>query len=156
MIPTTYKSRLPHTLSYPVGARAVSEGLKGVPQESALSIGFYGQPTVFASEFKRLRDGNSPYPIFTAAYRHIQPGLSASNQFVAGGWYEEAWELKVYPVPRALKSLARRALLSEGLPLVGRWLAAERTPAWRYGRRHFDILFTERDGRIVVREGAGA
>ena len=156
MIPTTYKSKLPHTLSYPVGSEAVSEGLKGVPQESALSIGFYDHPTTFASELKKLRERKSPYPIFAATYRHVQPGLSASNQFIAEGWYEETWELKVYPVPRALKSVARQALLTEGLPRIKKWLSAERPPAWRSGRKRCEIFFVESDGRIIMREGGAA
>src|SRR5215204_332946 len=121
MIPTRYKSKLPHSLSYPVGAEAISESLKGVPQVPALSLGFYDRPTVFASEFQKLRDSNSPYPIFNATFRHIQPGLSASNKYIAEGWYEETWELSVYPVPRGLKSAARQVLLSEGLPLIRKW-----------------------------------
>lgn len=156
MIPTTYKSKLPHTLSYPVGAGAVSESLKGVPQESALSISFYDRPTVFASEFKKLRESESPYTIFNATYQHIQPGLSASNRFIEEGEYEERWELKVYPVSRSLKSVARQVLTSEGLPQVKAWLSAERSSSWRYGRKHCDILFVESERRIIVREGGSA
>ena len=156
MIPTTYKSKLPHTLSYPVGAEAVSVSLKGVPQESALSIGFYDHPTIFASEFKKLRESKSPYLIFSVAYRHLRPGISASNQFIAEGWYEETWELKVYPVPHSHKAVARQALLSEGLPRVREWLSAERTPAWRYGRKFCEVFFVESDGRIIMREGSAA
>lgn len=156
MIPTRYKSKLPHTLSYPIGAEAVSESLKGVPQESALSIGFHDKPTIFVSEFQKLRDGKSPYPIFNATFRHIQPGLSASNRFIEEGWYEETWELSVYPVPRALKSVARQALLSEGLPRIRKWLTAERPPSWRHGRKRCEIFFIEGEGRIIVRESGAA
>ena len=156
MIPTKYKSKLAHTLSYPIGAEVVSASLKGVPQESALTIGFYDKPVIFASDFAKLRESNSPYPIFSVSYRHIQPGLSASNQFLAEGWYEETWELSVYPVPRQLKSLARNALVSEGLPQVRNWLCAERSPVWRHGRKHCEIFFVESDGRIIVRESGAA
>src|ERR1044071_9842612 len=136
MIPTRYKSKLPHTLSYPIGAEAVSESLKGIPQESALTISFYDRPTIFASEFQKLRDGKTPYSIFNATFRHIQPGLSASNQFIAEGWYEETWELSVYPVPRGLKSVAGQVLLPEGLPQIRKWLCTERPPSWKHGRKH--------------------
>ncbi len=156
MISTKHKSKLPHTLSYPVGAEAVSESLKGVPQEPVLSIGFYNKPTIFASEFRKLRDSKSPYPIFNATFRHIQPGLSASNQFIAEGWYEETWELSVYPVPREHKSVARQVLLSEGLPQIKKWLCAERPPSWKQGRKHCEIFFVESDGRIIVRESGAA
>lgn len=156
MIPTRYKSKLPHTLSYPVGAEAVSEALRGVPQETALTIGFYDRPTLFASEFRKMRDSNSPYPIFDAAFRHIQPGLSASRQFIAEGWYEETWELSVYPVPRALKSVARQALLTEGLPGIMRWLSTDRQPSWRHGRKRCEIFFAESERRIILRESGEA
>jgi len=156
MIPTRYKSKLPHSLSYPVGAEAISESLKGVPQVPALSLGFYDRPTVFASEFQKLRDSNSPYPIFNATFRHIQPGLSASNKYIAEGWYEETWELSVYPVPRGLKSAARQVLLSEGLPLIRKWLSAERPPSWKHGREHCEIYFVESEGRIILRESDAA
>jgi hypothetical protein len=156
MIPTSYKSKLPHTLSYPVGAEALSESLKGVPQEAALSVGVYSQPILFASEFRKLRDSKSPYPILNATFRHIQPGVSASNRFIAEGWYEETWELSVYPVPRELKFVARQILLSEGLPRIKKWLSAERPPSWKHGRKHCEIYFTENDGRIIVRESGTA
>src|SRR5215475_8224591 len=110
MIRTRSKFKLSHTLSYPIGAESVSESLKGVPQESVLSIGFYDKPGVFVSGFRKLRETNTPYPIFVASFRHIHPGLTASNQFIADGWYQENWELTVYPVPRHLKSVARQGL----------------------------------------------
>jgi len=156
MIPTKYKSKLPQTLSYPVGAEVVSASLKGVPQEPALTIGFYDKPVIFASDFAKLRETNSPYPIFNASYRHIQPGLTASKQFISEGWYEETWELSVYPVPRKLKSVARQALITEGLPQVRNWLSADRSPTWRHGRKHLEIFFIETDGRILVRESGAA
>ena len=41
MIPTGFKSSIPKNLSYPLGAKAISEALEGVPQMGSLVVDFY-------------------------------------------------------------------------------------------------------------------
>ena len=156
MIPTTYKSKLPKSLSYPIGAQDVRDGLKGVPQESELSLGFYDRPTIFASEFQKLRSSKSPYPIMSASFRNVQPGLTGSNQHIAEGYYQENWEISVYPVLREHRSIAKQALLADGLPQIRNWLSIKRSSSWRQGRRTCEILFVESEAKLILRETAAA
>lgn len=153
MIPTSYRSKLPQALSYPVGAEAVSAALRGVPQEAALSLHFADRPTVFASEFKALRAEAIPYPILAATFSYLPAGLKGSNYGLAQGWHDETWSLTVYPVPRRLRSVAKERLLSEGLPHIRDWLATDRPHTWRIGRKTCEICFVENDGTVFSREG---
>jgi len=154
MIPTRYKSKLPKSLSYPIGAQDISDGLKGVPQEPGLSLGFYDRPTIFASDFQKLRSSNSPYPIMSASFRKVQPGFSGSNQDIAEGYYDENWEISVYPVSGEYRSVAKRSLLDDGLPQIRNWLSVNRSPSWKQGRKILEILFLESDGKLLVRESS--
>jgi hypothetical protein len=41
VIPTQYKTKLPHTLSYPLGAEALSAAFTDVPQFSDMTVRFW-------------------------------------------------------------------------------------------------------------------
>lgn len=154
IIPTSYKSKLPHLLSYPIGAEAISESLKDVPQIAQLKLSFHAhhRTELVSNAIKQLVN-QKPYEIFSAVFQHLPPGLTASNEFIAEGWYEERWELTVYALPRTFKAAARKALLEEGLPKIAVWLSAPRTETWKYGRKFCRILFSEQNGEIEVQEG---
>lgn len=154
MISTRYKSKLPKSLLYPIGAQDISDRLKGMPQEPGLSLGFYDRPTIFASDFQKLRSSNSPYPIISASFRKLQPGFSGSNRDIAEGYYDENWEISVYPVAGKHRSVAKRGLLDDGLQQIRNWLSMNRSPSWKQGRKTLELLFSESDGKLLVRESA--
>jgi hypothetical protein len=64
IIPTAIRSKIPHTLSYPVGAKIISEALVGVPQFSDLTVEFW-----FWNQLARNDDSlqSNPGSVFRAA-----------------------------------------------------------------------------------------
>jgi hypothetical protein len=147
LIPTNSKFKLPKTLSYPIGAEVVSQGLAGVPQIDDLRLTFS-----YHSSFEKEYKQDHPFKIFEAEFHKSDMNLTMSNDFIEKGAYEEKWELTVYPVPREKKSAAHHLLLEEGLPGIARWLATERTPLWRTGRKTISILFDQSEESISFQE----
>lgn len=155
MIPTRYKSKLPGHLSYPIGAEVLSKALEGSPHAELLSVGFRENPLIFASDFQRLLSERQPYLLLRAEYKPAQrPGISASNDSVEKGWYDEKWELDVYPVLRPLRSLAHGLLLGTGLPAVAQWLWSSRRDGWSRRQQWLDLIFDSGAESIVAREGS--
>ena len=70
---------------------------------------------------------NQPYPIMSAAYHPARkPGLSAAEFMIERGWYDEHWDLTVYPVLRKTRSIAKGLLVEHGLPALTRWMSGAR------------------------------
>ena len=70
-------------------------------------------------------------------------GFLGSKEMVKRGHYDEAWELTINPTLRELRALARRLLISEGLPAVASW----HLQAHEFGR------FTLPEARADLRRG---
>jgi hypothetical protein len=147
LIPTNYRAKLPKTMSYPIGAESVSVALAQVPQRDLLNINF-----VFHSHFIKEHERDAPFAIFEAEFTKPDMHLTASNDFIERGVYEEKWGLTVYPVPRQMKSVAKKLLLEKGLPRIAKWLAMERTPLWKTGRKTITILFDQAEESISFQE----
>src|SRR4051812_5646100 len=119
MIPTRFKAKLPKTLSYPVGAEAISKALGNAPHASNLRLHFFDAAVWPASEFQRLLREAMPYKLFVVAY---QPAFKANyggaNDLVEQGYYDKQWELQVYPVLRHLRQRAGQLLKEQGFPAM--------------------------------------
>ena len=126
LIPTCYKDALPKTLSYPLGAQALSEALFDLPQAQNLSVSFWNHSAAH-------RYG-SPYPVLIAIYNGERP-----SRFNSG----PKWRLEVEAVGRAVKHLVKTKLCNEGLPRVHKWLRANDHSMEREGRHILTILFDE-------------
>jgi hypothetical protein len=147
LIPTDHRAKLPKTMSYPIGAESVSETLAQVLQRDLLNLNF-----VFHSHFIKELERDSPFAIFEAEFTKFDMHLTASNYFIERGNYEEKWKLTVYPVPRQMKSIAKKLLLEKGLPRIAKWLATKRTPSWKTGRKTITILFDQAEESISFQE----
>ena len=128
-------------MAFPLGAKQISEALEGVPQYTGLTIGFvchYNLTT--AARVREILDSGESLGVLEARYRHVRPSRFASQEFIEMGWYDETWEVSVYPVPRERKSAARSLLLTTGLPKIRTWLETPRTETWRSGRHYCCLL----------------
>lgn len=140
MISTRVKSRISKELSFPLGASQISEALEGVPQYAGLTVGFYPQWHQTPVQTKEVLDGGEPLCVMEARYRNVRPGRSGSQEGVASGWYDETWELAVYPVPRDRRSSVKTLLLTIGLPAIRAWLEMSRADTWRNGHHYCRLL----------------
>jgi hypothetical protein len=156
MIPTRSKSKLPKTLSYPLGAEAISEALADAPHASEMSISFNDQAVWPASEFQRLVREKLPYHILTVGYQPpLKPGRSAPNTLVESGWYEGHWSITVYPVRRELRSLAGQLLREQGVAAVVAWLRSSSRVGWNTRRHQIALVFNPADSTLSVTQEDG-
>src|SRR5215510_5689712 len=97
IIPTRHKSKIPHTLSYPVGAKIISNALIGVPQFSDLTIEFW-----FCNKLARHHGTATPYRVIQARFSGPLRSFSASKRMEEQNYYRPRWTISVDAVPRSL------------------------------------------------------
>lgn len=139
-------------MAYPIGAELISANLIGVPQFEKLTICFTPHNFDFASDLQEARKQGEPYKIFEVSMIHPLQRFSASKELIEEGYYEENWEINVYPVPRELKSTAKQLLLDKALPKAKEWLEKSRTEIWKTGRKNFQVLFNEKENSIFIEQ----
>lgn len=135
MIPTRYKSKVPHTFSYPVGAEAVSEALMGVPQFNDLTLHFWHWKsrkweTTLPNEVLDVWY-SGPFQVFS---KPQQPDSDID---------EPKWQITVYAVPTSLRHAIQGKIVTEALPAIRIWLAANYHSSEREGRHGLVFLYDE-------------
>jgi hypothetical protein len=107
LIPTARKEKLPKGFSYPLGAKAISEGFDGIPCLAEATIWFDWRDEYWASHWrKKIKSRGS--------VKLLEVGASPLSGKPV---------LWVYSVPSECSSIAREHLLAE-LPRVRRQLLA--------------------------------
>lgn len=142
MIPTSAKPKLPKSLSYPLGAKEISDALADAPHTGELKLDFRREACWPASKFQRvLRDGR-PYKILATSYmppnspREIARDKLTRSRFQGGHWW-----ISVYSVKRESRSVARGLLFSVGLPAVIAWLKSSGKVGWEYHQHSIELVF---------------
>jgi len=120
LFPTKVKARISSKLSYPVGAELISSELASVPQAPSFAV-------EFLSKYERMEARGQPYWMFIVEFseRDLWPG----------------WNIRVYPVPRALKHSVRQALISDYFPRIREWLEKHTDLQDRFGYHCIRVLF---------------
>lgn len=153
---TAFRNKLPHTLSHPIGLELIRSSLSDAPQLDALRVRFSSGPWQ-ATKFRRSLRDREPYVVLTASYRPAnRPGFIGSNDMAERGDYDEAWELTVNPTLRELRALARRLLVSDGLPAVASWLRRAHAEAGDSRYRGIELVFDPGNESLELRERVGA
>jgi hypothetical protein len=155
MIPTLYKSRLPRSLSHPIGAQALSEALAGAPHVGSFTVAFSDLAIWPKSRFQKVLAEKQPYQILTARFSPgSRPGYGGSNKFIESGWYDAKWELMVYPVLRELRHVAHRLLLEQGLTSIKRWLDASARRGWMERWQYIELVFHPAESSLSAQESS--
>jgi hypothetical protein len=153
---TILRNKLSQTLSHPIGLGLLESALAGVPQLESLRVVFSDGPWQ-ATKFRRSLRDREPYALLTVSYRPAhKPGFIGSEDMVESGLYDEAWELTVNPTLRELRALARRLLLSDGLPAVASWLRRAHAEAGDSRYRGSELTFDPDNESLELRERVGA
>ncbi len=149
MIPTWYRANLPKTLSYPLGAKVISEALEGVPQTGSLVVEFY-----FWNKKRRSLSGvPQPYRVLSVSYWH--DGFSPLHRKVlVSGRSDPGWIITVEPAPRSLRHAIQSKLLTEALPRIKRWLVASQGAGGRTGGHNIVFRFDELANELRVEENS--
>jgi hypothetical protein len=115
LIPTSYKSKLPHALSYPIGAETISLAFKGVSQFADLDLEFWF--------WSRARpDIERVYTVLVISYSRRAKSLHSRKDDLEAGRFEPKWTIAVRPVSRVRRHLIKTKLQEEALPLAKKWL----------------------------------
>jgi hypothetical protein len=140
VIPTGYKHEVPKTHSYPLGAKAISDALTGVPQfdllEMYFSFGWKG--------FAKDRVPGAPYRVLEVSY--YGPGHSSLS----------GWKIHVRPVPRVRKHEIKSKLIAEALPKIRKWLESNPHSLDREGGHQLTFFFDELGGELTTEERSSA
>jgi hypothetical protein len=156
MIPTQFKSKLPKTLSWPLGAEAVTIGLGDAPHAGEASLWFSSAPVWRASEFKRMLHEAEPYPVLVAEYRpEIRMPYGGSKEMGALGLYDAKWQIHVNPVPRAWRSTVSALLRENGLPQVADWLRSFTGSGWQNRHHRLELVYAPREQSLSEKRSDG-
>ena len=155
MIQTRWKAKIPQTLSWPVGAEAITAGLGDVPHVADLSLWFTEGVTRPASAFQRVMRESLPYTLFVAEYRPAERPSYTEGTILRRladelGWDEAKWELRVSPVPRSWRAVAGAAIRDVGLPAVAGWLRSSGRAGWELRRHRMELVFAPADGTLAA------
>ena len=156
MIPTRYKSKLSRSLSYPLGAEAISSALAGAPHYSDLTLSFHDSPVWRGSDFRRLLRESIPYAVFVASYSPARsPGYTGSATMAEMGMYAESWDLRVNPVRRELRHTSGQLLQEQGLPAVVQWLQLSNEAGWDAQYHSLTLVFDPAEETLSARRWDG-
>jgi hypothetical protein len=115
VIPTEFKSKLPQSLSYPVGAEILSASFDGVPQFSRLTVAFWF--------YSKIRPETLPrYSLLEI--RYLRPARSVHDrpEALEEGVPKVPWKITVRPVPRARRHTIPTQLRDGALQTARAWL----------------------------------
>jgi hypothetical protein len=111
MLNTFTRQKLPHWLTYPIGAESLSRALADVPQFASLKLWFSFDDSMANQHLLKSQD-----PINILKTELSIPVRAATSLGRHNKAESENWSLTVYPVLKELKSHARDALLATRPP----------------------------------------
>ena len=151
MIPTKSKSKIPKTHSYPIGAKAISDALTGVPQRELLNIEFW-----FRGRSVKDHGTTVPYQVLHVSYSGPMHFFSLSKSMAENGYYDPRWTIRVHAVPRPLKHIVQGKLMAEALPKIRHWLVSNVHSLDREGFHALTFSFDELKNEITSEETASS
>jgi hypothetical protein len=134
LIPTRYKTKIPKHLSYPFGAKILSNALKDIRNYEDLCVGFSNHPVAFKSEYKKLVENKKQIPVLEISY-------SYDKYPFFGKYWDKAFQVAVYAVPKDKNQIVREIILETGIPIIIEWLSKKRPDTWYYKRQEMTLLF---------------
>jgi hypothetical protein len=145
MIPTRYKSKLSHLMSYPVSAGTLSKALEALPQINELSVAFFDS----CQDPRKLEN---PCQVLKIGYVYRRVNLTSGNKGIEQGQYGAKWEIMVYPVPRACVSAVKNQLKEEGLDKIRQWLHFYKDVTGKDGNCWLQLCYDMNADRLSYRE----
>jgi hypothetical protein len=134
MIPTRYKSKLSHLMSFPIRSSVLSTALEDVPQINELSVAFFDS----CQDPQKLEN---PCQILSINYSYRRVNLTTENKNIERNKYGSKWEITVYPVPRACVSIVKNRLDDEGFDKIRQWLYLHKDATSKDGHCWLRLLY---------------
>ena len=114
IIPTRFKAKISHELSFPIGAERLSKALLHTPQFNQLSL-----------HFKSDRWRNVSFRRYACiGIEHSSRRVDMVDRFLdsAGVPLFNEWQVNVFPVPRIHRHLIHQHINDRALPEICEWL----------------------------------
>ena len=151
LIPTSYKSKVPHDLSYPVGAESISRVLLGIPQGSEIHMSFSDSPLVFKSDTDKLHKSGL-FPVINATFSNSEGNTTARAYRKEESHPRPPWSLDIYAIPKTQRAKIKTLLIEHGLEKIRLWYVATRPPNWFYGRHECVVSYSVKDEALTYEE----
>jgi hypothetical protein len=136
IFPTLSRGKHSKLQSYPIGAKALSRALEGVPQHNQIGCTFYAQNP------KADKNKDKIY-VMSVLYEKHGRTFHHSEDADARGVFDPRWSINVYAVAAGLRHEVNAALMDVGLPdFVAPWLIAN---ANLIGQTGGSVLWLEYD-----------
>jgi hypothetical protein len=143
-IPTASKAKIPHKLSYPIGAESISIALASVPQLKEIRLHFYWWSQ---ADWRRGHD-----EFLRVEYLNNVPPLEKWPIWIPFRRPAQGrWEIVVQPVPRTVRHRVKQYIADFALAQMSHWLTARKELRQQGG----DILafyYDEKSDDFVVRQ----
>ena len=108
IIPTRFKAKISHELSFPIGAEKISKALSGLPQILDLVLHFKSD--------RRHNTRLHSYACIRAAQRSRYAELGNKFQDPTGLPLFNEWQIEVFPVPRVHRHRIQQQIIACALP----------------------------------------
>jgi hypothetical protein len=111
-LPTEHRiirEKISRELAFPLGYEVLQSAFGDFPQWPRCEFWFQALPTYWASDFAHTLAASEPYPIVCVRHRSSPSGFS----------------IYVYPVARALKSIARESFLTSAFDAFRQFIIAQ-------------------------------
>jgi hypothetical protein len=144
VIPTLSRVKIARSLSYPIGAEAISVALASVPQLAELKLIFY------SSKFHTPLKSNE-YEFLRVEYLNsARPGEKWPIGNLYGRPPQSRWEIAVQPVPRVLRHQVSQYIHDSALPQMSQWLL-ERARLLQQGSDLLAFFYDEKTNECAPR-----
>ena len=153
IIPTRIKSKTPRTLSYPIGAEAISDALRGVSQFDQLRLEFRYYRRLDARGARPQQAATTVYDVIAAAYSGPRR-FHYMSKYIEEQFWGRRWEIVVHAVPRSLRHAIQARILAEALPAIRCWLVANPHAGEREGWHQLGFSFDELENKLTSKEAA--
>ena len=114
IIPTRYKAKISHELSFPIGAEKISKALSDTPQIGELVLHFN------SDRWRRVPHGR--YSCIRVMHSSRRADMKDKRLDAAGVPLFSEWEIGVYPVPRTYRHRIQLYIVDCALPEMREWL----------------------------------
>jgi hypothetical protein len=115
-IPTIFRAKISHDLSYPIGAKDISTALAKAVQLPELKLHFYAGFDPGGLRTRRCEFLRAEY------LNQARPSMEWPILDLYGRPPQSKWEIVVRPVPRVLRHQIKQYVLETALPRIAHWL----------------------------------
>ncbi len=122
LIPTKHKEKIPKGFSYPIGAKDLSEGLKGVPQYINFELWYRVKDTFWASKYHEKVKAKEPIRVIQVEYYRSRVNRSTPKDWEESGHCDPKWTIRVYGLPSEYRAETKKQIIANALPKIREWL----------------------------------